>query len=481
MFLAFDLGASSGRALLGRLDGDRLDAEELHRFPTPILEQGGRLTWDAEALWAELREGLSRALRAAPGLRSLSVTSWGVDYVPLGEDGTPLRDPYCYRDPRHAGMMARAFERVPREALYEATGIQLLEINSLYQLLADRELEPERFAATARRLPIADYFNYRFSGRIAAERSLASTTQCLDVRTREWSAELLARLGLPADAWSPIVPSGTRLGRVRPGLVDGAEDVEVVASCSHDTACAVVAVPAEADVPWAYVSCGSWSLLGVERAEPLVTPAACEAGFTNEAGLDDTIRFLKNLNGLWVLQECERAWRERGEAPPWERLLEEARAARPLGYFLDLNDPAFALRGDMPETVRREAARRGVPPESRGALVRLVLESLAHSYAETLRTLEALTGSPAQVLHLVGGGARNPLLCQWSADACRLPVVAGPVEATAVGNLLVQARAMGALPPGLAPRDVVRASFPLQHYLPESNPVFARPPFPHIS
>jgi len=465
-YLAFDLGASSGRAMLGRFDGYRMVMEDVHRFPTPLLEKGERLYWDLDAVWLALGEGLRRASAAEPLLRSLSVDSWGVDYVPMDRAGRPVRRAYCYRDPRTQAMMDRAEALVPAADLYGTTGIQFISINTLYQVLADQVLEPDLFARTVSRLLIADYFNYRFSGRAAAEVSLASTTQLLDARHRIWAAELMERFGISEETWPPVVISGTRLGRV---MANTPAPVEVVAGCSHDTACAVAAVPAEADgPPWAYLSSGTWSLLGVALPEPILTEAARQAGFTNEIGHGGTVRFLKNLTGLWVLQECERAWEETGEAVDYALLLREAAAAPRSNGFVDLNETRFGMRGDMEAKLAAYCREHGlVLPQTRGAVVRLVLESLVEMYRQTLRVLEDLLGTRIEVLHVVGGGSRNALLCQWTADACGCRVVAGPAEATALGNLLVQAEAMGDLPEDLSIRDVVRNSSDLRVFEPE--------------
>jgi rhamnulokinase len=457
-FLAFDLGASSGRAVLGTLRDGCMDMEVLHRFPTPLVEreQGGRthLFWDTEALWADLREGLRRARAAAPGLRSLSVDSWAVDYVPLGADGRPLRLPYAYRDARTEGALDRAFAVVPRAEIFAATGIQFLPFNTLYQLLAD---DPAERARAAAHLPIADSFNHRFGGRPAVEVSMASTTQFMNVRTADWDRALLGAFGLDAGAWPEIVPSGTVLGEA-----SEAPGVAVVASCSHDTGCAVAAVPAEGD-GWAYISCGTWSLLGVERAAPLLSDAARDAGFTNEAGADGTIRFLKNLTGLWALQECAREW---GGATDWSALEAEAASAPPHAALIDLEDPRFAARGGMEARVREAARAVGAEPASRGALARLLLESLADSYRRALIDLARVTGEAVHTVHLVGGGSQNRLLAQLTADACGARVLAGPAEATALGNLLLQARAMGALPAGATVRSVAAASSDVAAYTP---------------
>jgi rhamnulokinase len=455
-YLAFDLGASSGRAILGTLDGDRMRMTEVHRFPTPTADEGGHLFWEAQALWEEIEKGLTLALEASPGLRSLSVDSWAVDYVPLDETGSALRRPYRYRDPRTSGVMERAFDILPAEAIYAHTGIQFLPFNTLFQLLADEE------AAVHRYLPMADFFNYRFSGTAVVEVSMASTTQLMEVGTRAWSLPVFEAFGLNPGRWPPIVPSGTVLGPARE-----APSVTVVATCSHDTGSAVAAVPATGEDSWAFVSSGTWSLLGTERRTPILTREAREAGFTHEAGADDTLRFLKNLTGLWALQECARAW---GDVA-WETLEEEARSAPPGLVLIDLEDPRFLAPGEMPNRLRAFCSEKGLPvPETRGALVRAVLESIAHSYERALTRLEKVTGERVEVLHIVGGGSHNRLLCELAADVCHRTVVAGPAEATALGNLLLQARTLGDLPAGRSLRSIAASSSELEIHQPTNSP-----------
>lgn len=467
VYLAFDLGASNGRAILGRFDGEKMLTEELHRFTTPVIESGDRLYWDLEPLWHELEKGFEMALETAPNLRSLSIDSWGVDYVPLGKSGEPLRNAYCYRDPRVLGMMEKATKRVSREKIYEATGIQFMEINTLYQVLADAELEPDAFEQTASRLMIADYFNARFCGVPVTEVSLASTTQLMDPWMRDWAVDLMDQFGIPAESWPRIVRSGTVLSeRVRE------TPVAVIAGCSHDTACAVAATPmVDGEGVAAYLSCGTWSLLGTERTEPLINRKVMDAGFTNEAGVDGTIRLLKNLTGLWVLQECMREWNEAGITSDYKSLVDEATSAEVEGV-IDLNDPRFSLRGDMVKKLHEYCDGSGLStPGTRGQLVRLILESLAESHRRALRELEEVTGEKVDVLHIVGGGSRNDLLCQLTANACGCKVTAGPAEATALGNLLIQARTMGDLPDDRSIRDVVIRSTELKHFTPGTVPV----------
>ena len=479
-YLAIDLGASSGRAVVGVLDGGRVRLHEVHRFRTPLAERaqpdgGTALMWDLGALWREVLAGVRLAVRLAPGLRSVSVDTWGVDYVPLGADGRALRDPFAYRDPRTQGHMAAVLAQIPAADLYGRTGIQFLEFNSVFQVAADLALEPEVVAQTETRLLIADYLLYRLSGVAVAERTLASTTGLFDAGG-DWDAETIRQIGDDPARWPRVVEPGTVLGPlladVLPDGFRGAPPA-VVATCSHDTAAAVAAVPADAARgPWAYVSSGTWSLVGVERAEPVLTDAARRANFTNEAGLDGTTRFLKNRTGFWVLEECIREWTEiDGVRPDYDMLVTEATAAAPVSRYVALNEPQFALRGDMRGKLRDYARVHGVPfPETRGQLVRLVLESMAESTRRVLADLDTLTGEAAETLHVVGGGAYNDLLNQLTADACGIPVVAGPAEATALGNLLLQARALGALPDGTTLRDAVRSHSTLRTYTPAPVP-----------
>lgn len=463
--LAFDLGASTGRAVLGRLDGSRMEMQEVHRWGTPIEVEEERLYWDLDAVWSSMQEGLAIALKEAPDLCSLSVDSWGVDYVPTDSKMRPLRRAHVYRDSRSASGEALAWQRVAQEELYGMTGVASHPINTLFQVLADEQMTPQRHAATCCRLLIADYMNWRFCDRPVAEVSLASTTQLLSANSRSWSVEAMQALQIDPVTWPRVVPSGTVLGPVPDN-----PNVAVIASCSHDTACAVAAIPADERSSWAFLSSGTWSLLGAEISTPICIPAAMEAGFTNEAGYGGTIRFLKNLTGLWVLQECERVWREEGMNFDYAELLDEAGRAEPPVYTIDFNDPRFSAPGNMPQRIADWCREHRRPMVSeRGDIVRLILESLAEAYRTTLESLSTLLGRHFDCLHVVGGGSRNRLLNQWTADRCGLPVIAGPSEATALGNLLIQAKAMSRLPVDSSIREVSAATVQTEVFQPNQS------------
>lgn len=457
-YLAFDLGASSSRAILGVLTDGRMSMTTLHRFITPLITTDEGLYWDVEALWGELQTGLEKAIADAPGLKSLSVDSWGVDYVQLDVDGNLIALPFCYRDQRTAGVKTQVFEVVPAEEIYQRTGIQFLPFNTLYQVVADQTQQTD--ASTAMHLSIADYFNYRFSGTAVWEASMASTTQLKDVRGNVWEASLFKSLEIEQAAWPGIVPSGTVLGHA-----SEMPAIQVVATCSHDTGCAVAAAPAaDNDVNWAYISCGTWSLLGTERTSALVTDEARSAGFTHETGIDNTYRFLKNIVGLWVLQECVRAW---GSEVDWDELTAAAAGVSSPRFTIDLADDRFIAKGNMIARLTAYCIENGqLLPADRASVVRLLLESLAANFARYLKLLEDVTGEGVDVIHLLGGGSQNQLLCQLTADATQRPVVAGPVEATALGNLLIQARSLGDLPEGETIRSIATRSSDLKRYQP---------------
>ncbi|MEO5818291.1 MAG: rhamnulokinase family protein [Gemmatimonadaceae bacterium] len=467
-FLAIDLGASSGRAVLGTLDGSMMRMEEIHRFRTPLIEEHGHLYWDIEAIWADIRTAVANAFDADGQLLSISVDSWAVDYVPLDANGRALRNPYCYRDPRTSGRLETAIRLAGgADALYDRTGIQFLPFNTLPQVIADLEDEPELVRVTATRLLIAEYFLYRLSGRMVAEATMASTTQLVEARTGEWATSLIAAIGDDAKRWPTIVPCGTALGPLLPELVpsDALVAPIILATCAHDTAAAVAAVPATSGRHWAFISSGTWSLVGAELESPVLMRAAREAGFTNEAGLDGTVRFLSNRAGMWVLEECRREWAEEGVRLSHDELLRAAESATSIGDVVDLNAPGFAERGGMVAKLSAACRAKHIGiPTTHGDTARLIIESIAASHANALAELSSLTGTPVDDVHIVGGGAMNDLLNQLTADRSERRVLAGPDEATVLGNLLVQARALGRLPPGVSVREAARSSTRIREF-----------------
>ncbi len=462
-YLACDLGAESGRVMRGVLAGGKLTLEEIHRFPTGGIAIGDSLRWDLPRILEELRLGIRKA--AALGrIDGISTDSWGVDYVLLNSLDPVLSLPYHYRDKRGDNAFQRVFLLMPRDQIYRETGIQSMPFNTLFQLQWDASRRPGLLAQADRFLLIADWCNWAFSGVGVAEESLASTGQLYSPHTRQWSAEIIRKVGLPERLFPQVVPSGTVLGPALPEL--GAGDAQVVATCSHDTGAAVAAVPAEGE-GWAYLSCGTWSLIGVEEPEPNCTKEALAENYTNELGLGGSVRFLKNIVGLWIVQECRRAWQAAGQDLSYDELTRLASEAKPMVSLIDPADPRFASPGDMPQKIAAYCRETKQPvPESIGATVRCALESLAASYRRGLDTLERLTGQKLSRLHVVGGGSKNRLLMQLAADATGRQVICGPVEATAIGNLLIQALALGKIKDHAELRAIVRASFPVETFNP---------------
>jgi|YelNatPaOPRAMG01_1025707.scaffolds.fasta_scaffold01663_8 rhamnulokinase len=464
-YVACDLGAESGRVMLGTLADGRLTLEEIHRFTNGPVVIHGTLRWDVLRIFDELKTGLRKVAARGLPVASLSTDSWGVDYVWLRGNEPFLTAPYHYRDGRTDGGFARAFALVPQEEIFAETGIQFMTLNTLYQLHADAQQRPWILKTADRFLMIGDYFNYLFSGVGKCEESLASTSQLYNPRRKKWSRPLLRKLGLPGKRFPEIVASGTVLGPALPEL--GLPGAQVVAACSHDTGAAVAAVPAEG-AGWAYLSSGTWSLLGIEAKKPIITDASRQYNWTNEIGYDHSIRFLKNIVGLWIVQECRRAWAKDGRDYSYDEITRLATESPPLRCLINPGDPRFLKPDDMPAKIAAFCRETGQPaPESPGQTIRAVLESLALLYRKTIADCTEITGQEIQRLHIVGGGSKNRLLNQFSANATRLPVITGPVEATAIGNVLIQAIALGHLASLADLRRVVRHSFPVETYQPQ--------------
>lgn len=465
---AVDLGASGGRVMLGRVGPDRLHLTEAHRFRNVPVELPDGLHWDALRLYRNVLDGLAHATAAGPDLRSIGIDSWAIDYGLLDPSGALLGNPYHYRDARTDGAAATVHELVDERELYGITGLQFLPFTTIYQL----STEGARLDRADRIALVPDLLTYWLTGAIATEATNASTTGLFDVRAGGWSGELIRRVGLRPELLSELCRPGDVVGPLRPTVrtdTGVAASAMVTAVGSHDTASAVVGTPA-ANERFAYVSCGTWSLVGVELGAPVLTEASRLANFTNEGGVDGTIRYLRNVMGLWLLSESIATWNRAGLVSDLPTLLAGAAEVSPGGPVFDPDDPAFLPPGDMPTRIQDACRRADVPvPTSQAELVRCILDSLAVAYARTVRDAVALSGQDVDVVHIVGGGSRNELLCQLTADACGLPVIAGPAEATALGNVLVQARAHGALGGDLWNlRALIRTTHTTRRYDPRS-------------
>ena len=465
-YLACDLGAESGRLMLGSLKDGRLSLEDLHRFPNVPIEDAVGRHWNVEALFAELQTGLALAGQRGLPISSISVDAWGLDYFLLDENGAVMEPTFCYRDSRNQRGIDRTLDTLPWETLYEETGIQFMQINSLFQMAAE---SPERIERMRTFLPLGDGFNYLLSGVAKAEISLASTTQLYNPRTRNWSDKLLEAFGWPRAKFPELIPSGTRLGKLKPELAaaSGLGEIEVLATCSHDTGAAVAAVPADGD-QWAYLSSGTWSLIGVELPEPIINDAARDLNFTNEIGHGNTVRLLRNIIGLWLVQECRREWSEDGKEYDYSTLTQLATEAIPFAALIDPSDERFFKPQSMSGAIAEFCHETDqTPPSTPGGFIRCALESLALLYHRRLNEVCELTSRKVKQLHIVGGGSRNVLLNQFTANACNIEVIAGPVEATALGNVLLQSITLGHLPNLRAARRCVRQSMDVENYKPE--------------
>ncbi|HEU5072112.1 MAG TPA: rhamnulokinase family protein [Verrucomicrobiae bacterium] len=475
VYLGVDLGAESGRVMAGVWNGKCLRLEEVHRFPNGGVFIADSLRWDVVRLWAEIQNGLALAGRKyGRSVVSVGADTWGVDFVLLTKAGELLGLPYHYRDARTQGLLEAAFKIVPRAELYAQTGLQFMELNTLYQLLALRRQHPDLIGAAADFLFMPDFLHFCLSGARVAEYTIASTSQCLHPAKRDWNHELLAKFDLPARIFPSLIQPGTNLGKLRNSVAarTGLPEVSVVAPPAHDTASAVAGVPTAntGKADWAYLSSGTWSLLGVEVAAPVVTPRALELNMTNEGGLDGTIRLLKNIIGLWLIQQCKRSFDAAGRKHDYAELTRMAAASKPLRSLVNPDDPRFLNPADMPRAIQEFCRETGQPvPETDGQIIRCATESLALKYGVVFRQLEELTGNRLAVLHIVGGGSRNDLLNQLTANACGRLVRTGPVEATVMGNILTQVRASGELHSLAEMREVVRASSELGHFEPQHD------------
>ena len=474
-YLAFDLGAESGRAVLGLYDGRKLTLEEVARFPNGPHPIQNTLRWDPFGLFASIKQAIRKAFQPPhKPPSSIGLDTWGVDYGLLDEYGQLLDPPFHYRDSRTNGIMERTFQLVPREEIFRFTGIQFMQFNTLFQLMAMKFQGAPELEKAATLLMMPDLFNYWLTGRMACERTIASTSQCYDPRTRQWAYPLLERLGLPTGIFTEIIAPGSVLDPIKTDLAAtlGIPIIPIIAPGCHDTASAVAAVPVDEqhERDFAYISSGTWSLIGAEILEPVIHQESLAFNMTNECGVQNTIRFLKNLGGLWLVQECRRSWKEQGEDLSYDDLTLMAAEAPPFQCLVDPDDSLFLAPGDMPSRFQEYCRRTGQKaPESKGGMVRCALESLALKTRWVIDRLEILLQRRLPAIHIVGGGTQNCLLNQFIAEAAGRPIDAGPVEATAIGNILLQMLAQGRISSLREGRDLVRKSFPVDTYEPENT------------
>ncbi|MCA9270172.1 MAG: rhamnulokinase, partial [Planctomycetales bacterium] len=473
-YLGVDLGASSGRVLAGRFDGAKLSLEEVHRFENGGVRAGDTLYWDVLGLWNHVVDGLRAASGKLGGeIASVGVDTWGVDFGLLGSDDRLLGNPVHYRDARSNGMLEAALSVVSREEIFAETGLQFMEINTLYQLVGMRRQGSPLLDMADSFLMMGDLFHWLLTGEKVNELTNATTTQFFNPSTGDWSRSLLEKLQLPTRMLRPIVQPGANLGRLRASLAEAANlhDVDVIVPGTHDTASAVMAVPAEGETSacpdWCYISSGTWSLMGVEVSSPVINDKCRGFNFTNEGGVGGSTRLLKNIAGLWLVQECRRIWKEQGRDYSWSELVRLAQQAPPLESLIEPDHPQFVAPADMPGAIREYCRATGQPvPGSEGAVIRTALESLALRYRMVLSWLEELIGGRIETIHIVGGGTQNRELCQMTADATGRRVVAGPVEATAIGNVMMQAVARGDVGGIREAREVIKHSFDVEEYRP---------------
>ncbi len=457
--LAVDLGAESGRVMAVHFDGQRLESEVLHRFDNPVTQVHGTYYWDVLHLWRGIQQGIAASREHHPA--SIGLDTWGVDFALLDAQGALLGNPVMYRDSRTDGMMDAVFARVPRRQVFEQTGVQFMQINTLYQLMSLVESKSPLLDAAHTLLTMPDLFHYWLTGERVGEFTIGSTTQMLNPRTRTWAVDMLAQAGIPTHILPSLVMPGTRLG-----MYDG---IPVIAPGAHDTASAVVAVPAQT-AHYAYISSGTWSLIGLEVPQAVISDATYAANLTNEGGVENTYRLLKNVTGLWLLQQCRATWAAEGTAYSYADLVQLAEASPPLESLFDVDDARFLTPGDHPRRICELCAETGVPvPQTHGAIVRAVLESLALRYRVVLDQLREVSGQAIDTIHIVGGGTKNTLLNQLTADATGIPVVTGPVEATVLGNAAVQLIALGELANVAEARQLIAGMGVTQTYQPHPS------------
>ena len=467
--LAFDFGASSGRAILASYDGARIQMEEIHRFSNDPVMVNGSFYWDVLRLFFEIKQGITKAVHAG-GFDAIGIDTWGVDFGLVDKKGQLIGNPVHYRDTRTANIPDEVYTKIPANELYARTGIQLINFNTVFQMYYMATREPEQLARADKMLFMPDLFAYFLTGVQRAEYSIASTSQMLDQNTHDWNYALLEELGIPTRLLPPLCDTGSTYGLLSDELCEelGCPKVPVIAVATHDTASAVASVPTQAD-DFIYISCGTWSLFGTELDKPVINETSYNFNLTNEGGVNHTVRFLKNIIGLWLIQESRRQWIREGEQVSYADLEREAVACEPFRCFIDPDDARFGVPGNLPKRVQEFCAETAqYVPQTRGEIMRCIYESLAMKYRYTFRSVREVTGKEYGSIHMIGGGTKDRLLCQMTADSCNTPVVAGPIEATAMGNIAVQLMALGLFKDMKEVRRAVAASENPKHYAPEN-------------
>ena len=467
-FIAIDLGATSGRVMLAAIGENGLDLKTVHRFPTPLIEKDGAFYWDLDWIFSSILEGLTLAGKTGVPITSIGVDTWGVDFGCIGSDGSLTGLPRSYRDPYTRGIPEKVFRKIPREALYARTGIQIMDFNTVFQLYARTEAGDPGLAKAEDILFMPDLVSYLLTGRKVCEYTDASTSGMMDQAKGQFDKTLLEELGIRNDVLLPIVPSGTPVGPLRETLAEktGLGPVPVIAVAGHDTASAVAAVPAQNE-QFAYLSSGTWSLMGIEVPAPIINEASARENFTNEGSIEGTTRFLKNITGMWLLEQCRAVWKQEGKEYSYARLQEMALAEKDFSGRINPDDPRFAAPGDMVAEITAALQGPSMESLSDAQIVSCIYHSLADRYGEVLRILRGFAPFPVDRLHIIGGGSANDLLNQWTADACGIPVVAGPTEATAIGNVMLQAKAAGLVTDRWAMRRLIADVFPLKIFKPK--------------
>lgn len=469
--LAIDLGASSGRGIVGSFDGEKLSLKENHRFSNDPVIVNGRMHWDILRIFHEIKQSITKTVLEKDDIRSIGIDTWGVDYALLDKNGRMLSNPVHYRDTRTEGIVPYIGRFFTQSDLYAITGIQCMNFNTIFQLAADLRDDPDMVARAERMLNIPDLLNYFLTGNMANEYTILSTGALLDAKARNYAFDLIDKVGIPRRLFGDIVQPGNNLGRLLPQILEetGKTDAEVLNIAAHDTASAVIAVPTQED-DFLFISSGTWSLMGTELKSPMINDATAKYDFTNEGGAFGTIRFLKNIMGLWLIQESRRQWRREGQEYSFAQLEALARECKPMQCFINPDDASFATPGNLPERIREFCRRTGQHvPVSVGEIVRCIYESLALKYRYTAESINELTGLHAKVIYVVGGGTKDGFLSQMTADATGMPVSAGPEEATAIGNLMMQMMAAGEAKNLKEARRIVAASFDRKYYEPTAE------------